>query len=407
MGWRACADWGIIQVMHAVVEHVSEMGARLAATAEESEKLGRLSDESVKLIREAGVMRMLQPADFGGYAAHPRDFAEAVMAVARHCGSTGWVCGVGGVHPWEMALMDRKLQEEVWGEDPDTWIASPYAPQGVAEPADGGYVLKGRWNFSSGTDHAQWVFLGAMLGDGKGGLADPFTHLHVVLPRSDYHVVEDSWDVIGLCGTGSKDVVVDGAFIPAYRAIDSRDVAAGTVAAERAGRTDTVYKMPFWAMFPLGITSAVIGIAEGALAAHLDYQRDRVTQYGTKIKDDPYVLYAISEAASEIAASRAQILDGITRLYDQADAGEKITFEQRSYMRRDQTRCAWRAVAAVDEIFARSGGNAVRKTNVMQRFWRDAHVGLQHAIHVPGSIYHSTALTSLGVEPKGMLRALI
>jgi 3-hydroxy-9,10-secoandrosta-1,3,5(10)-triene-9,17-dione monooxygenase len=64
-------------------------------------------------------------------------------------------------------------------------------------------------------------------------------------------------------------------------------------------------------------------------------------------------------------------------------------------------------VAAVDEIFARSGGNAVRRQNVMQRFWRDAHVGLQHAIHTPGSLYHSTALTSMGIDPQGPLRAMI
>ena len=392
---------------HEVVRQVEEVSALLVATAQETESLGRLSDESVKLVRQAGVMRLLQPEDFGGYAAHPRDFAEAVMAVARNCGSTGWVCGVGGVHPWEMALMDRRLQEEVWGEDPDTWIASPYAAQGIATPVDGGYTLKGHWNFSSGTDHCDWVFLGALVAGPDGEPLQPLKMLHVVLPRSDYTIVPDSWDVIGLCGTGSRDVIVDGAFIPSYRTIDAVEVAEGEKAAERAGRSDTVYRLPFWAMFPLGITAAVVGIAEGALAAHLEYQRERVTAMGTKIKDDPYVLSAISEAAAEIGASRTQLLDGISRVYDKAEAGQAITFEDRAVVRRNQTRCAWRAVAAVDEIFARSGGNAVRRHNVMQRFWRDAHVGLQHAIHTPGSIYHATALTSMGIEPEGPLRALI
>ncbi|MFE3187383.1 acyl-CoA dehydrogenase family protein [Nocardia sp. NPDC059240] len=392
---------------HEVVSRVEELSGQLAATAEETERLGKLSDESVKLIRQAGVMRLLQPTDFGGYAAHPRDFAEAVMAVAKHCGSTGWVCGVGGVHPWEMALMDRRLQNEVWGENPDTWIASPYAAQGVATPVEGGYTLRGRWQFSSGTDHCDWIFLGALVGDADGKPVMPPNVMHVVLPRRDYTIVDDSWDVIGLQGTGSKDIIVDGAFIPDYRTIGMDAVAAGEVAAERAGRTETVYKLPFWAMFPLGITSAVVGIAEGALAAHLDYQRDRVTAMGTRIKDDPYVLSAISEAAADIAASRTQLLDGVSRLYDKADAGQEITFEDRSLVRRNQVRCAWRAVSAVDEIFARSGGNAVRRANVMQRFWRDAHVGLQHAIHTPGSLYHSTALTIMGVEPEGPLRAMI
>ena len=392
---------------HEVVSRVEEIAGRLAATADETERLGKLADESVKLIREAGVMRLLQPIEFGGYAAHPRDFAEAVMAAAKACGSTGWVCGVGGVHPWEMALCDRRLQEEVWGSDPNTWIASPYMPSGVATPTDGGYILSGHWQFSSGTDHCDWIFLGALLGDAEGKPAQPMKGLHVVLPRSDYTIVEDSWDVIGLRGTGSKDIIVDGAFIPAYRTIDAEEVAAVGLAAERAGRTETVYKLPFWSMFPLGITAAVIGICDGALAVHLDYQRDRVMAAGTKVKDDPYTLYAISEAASEIQAARLQLLDGISRLYDLADSGKPITFEDRAVVRRNQVRCAWRAVSAVDEIFARSGGNAVRRNNPLQRFWRDAHVGLQHAIHIPGNAYHATALTQMGVEPQGALRALI
>lgn len=125
------------------------------------------------------------------------------------------------------------------------------------------------------------------------------------------------------------------------------------------------------------------------------------------MKEDPHTLYAISEAASDIQSSRLQLLDGISRLYDLADSGKPITFADRAVVRRNQVRCAWRAVSAVDEIFARSGGNAVRRNNPMQRFWRDAHVGLQHAIHIPGNAYQATALTQMGVEPQGALRALI
>ncbi|HEX4016752.1 MAG TPA: acyl-CoA dehydrogenase family protein [Frankiaceae bacterium] len=394
-------------MVHEVVRRVEELSDRLRKVSGETEALGRLSDESVRVVREAGVMRLLQPPEHGGYAAHPRDFAEAVMAVSKACGSTGWVCGVGGVHPWEMALMDQRLQQEVWGEDPDTWIASPYAPTGIADRVDGGYRLTGRWQFSTGTDHCDWIFLGALVGDGDGGLAQPVTVLHVVLPRADYTIVPDSWDVIGLCGTGSKDIIVDGAFIPGYRTIDVAQVSAGAVAAERAGRSEAVYKLPFWSIFPLGITSAVIGICEGALDAHLDYQRSRISAAGRKLKEDPYSLYAISEASADIAGARVQLIDGISRMHDKLEAGESVTLEERALMRRDQTRCAWRAVAAADQLFQRSGGNAARKGNVMQRFWRDAHVGLQHAIHIPGDIYHASAQIEMGLEPGAGLMPLI
>lgn len=392
---------------HEVVEKIHELGPQFAAAASENERIGRLSDTSVGLIRDAGVMRMLQPAEFGGFAAHPRDFAEAVMAVASYCGSSGWVCGVGGVHPWEMALCDERVRKEVWADDPTTWIASPYMAGGVAVPTAGGYVMSGEWQFSSGTDHCDWIFLGALVGDESGQPVMPPKVMHVILPRKDYTIVDESWDVMGLCGTGSKDIRVDKAFIPDYRTIDAAEVAEGEVAASRAGRSETLYKLPFWAMFPLGITSAVIGICEGLLAEHYRYQADRTMGVGTKVKDDPYTLFAVGEAASEISAARSQLLGGISRAFDQVQAGDTVTFEQRAVLRRDQVRSAWRAVMAADQIFARSGGNAIRRDNPVQRFWRDAHAGLNHAIHVPGTAYHASALTEMGIETAPALRTLI
>ncbi|MEU6201125.1 hydroxylase [Streptomyces sp. NPDC047061] len=391
---------------HEVVERVEQYGPKLAELAAGNEKLGKLSDETVGLLRSAGVLRLLQPVKFGGYAAHPRDFAEAVMAVARHDGAAGWVCGVVGVHPWEAAQMDPRVAQEVWGENQETWIASPYMPNGIAEPVDGGYVLSGRWPFSSGTDHADWVFLGALVGDGKGRPASPPNVLHVILPRSSYEIIDDSWDVIGLCGTGSKDVVVDGAFVPAYRTVGQDEVSAGEAAVGN-GVDEALYRLPFTSMFPLGITSAVIGICEGALDLHLAQQRERVAVTGVQVRDDPYVLYAAGEAAAEIAASRVQLIDGISRVYDRVAAGETVTIEERSDIRRNQVRCAWRAVSALDEIFTRSGGNVIRRGNPLQRYWRDAHVGLAHMIHVPGVAYHANSLAQMGIDLPPQLRVML
>ena len=165
----------------------------------------------------------------------------------------------------------------------------------------------------------------------------PPTVLHVILPRPDYEIVENSWDVIGLSGSGSKDVVVRDAFVPRYRTIDQELVKDG-IAAERVGLTETVYRLPFTAMFPLGITAAVIGICEGALALHLSQQRDRVAVTGLQVRDDPYVLYAAGEAGAEIAASPVQLIDGISRLFAKVEAGQPVTIEDRAVVRRNQVR---------------------------------------------------------------------
>jgi alkylation response protein AidB-like acyl-CoA dehydrogenase len=389
-----------------VIDRVAELADQFREQAVEAEKLGQLPDATVKSMKSIGSIRLLQPKVYGGLEVHPREWAETVMATAALDPAAGWVNGVVGVHPYQFAYADPRVAEEVWGDDVDTWIASPYAPQGIAKPVDGGHVFNGRWQFSSGTDACDWIILGAMVGGADGKPVMPPQILHMILPRKDYEIVADSWDVVGLRGTGSKDVIVKDAFVPAYRTMDGTKVMDGTAQIE-AGMTKTLYKMPWSTMFPLGISSATIGICEGALAAHLDYQRERVSAAGTAIKDDPYVLYSIGEAAAEIDASRQALLANVDKVYDAVDAGHDVSFEERAAVRRSQVRAVWRAVAAVDQIFARSGGNALRMDKPLQRYWRDAHAGMAHAIHTPGTTYHASALSSFGVDPQGPLRALI
>ena len=389
-----------------VLDRLMELADQFSEQAVEAEKLGQLPEATIKNMKAIGSIRLLQPEGHGGLEVHPREFAETVMATAALDPAAGWVNGVVGVHPYQLAYADPRVAAEVWADDVDTWMASPYAPQGVAKPVDGGYVFNGRWQFSSGTDACDWIILGAMVGDADGRPLMPPQVLHMILPRSDYEIVADSWDVVGLRGTGSKDVIVRNAFVPGYRTMDATKVMDGTAQLE-AGMTKTLYKMPWSTMFPLGISSATIGICEGALAAHLDYQRERVSATGTAIKDDPYVLYAIGEAAAEIDASRQSLLANVDKVYDMVDAGHDVTFEERAAVRRSQVRAVWRAVTAVDQIFARSGGNALRMDRPLQRYWRDAHAGMAHAIHVPGTTYHASALSSFGVDPQGPLRAMI
>ncbi|WP_396909011.1 acyl-CoA dehydrogenase family protein [Mycolicibacterium sp.] len=389
-----------------VIDRVRDIADQLRHQGAEAEKIGKLTDETVKMMKSAGNIRLLQPKGHGGLEVHPREFAETVMATAALDPSAGWINGVVGVHPYQLAYANPRVAAEIWADDVDTWVASPYAPQGVATPVDGGYIFNGRWQFSSGTDHCDWIFLGAMLGDADGKPLMPPQMLHMILPRKDYEIVEDSWNVVGLRGTGSKDVIVKDAFVPTYRTMDAMKVMDGTAQRE-AGMTETLYLMPWSTMFPLGISSATIGIAEGALAAALDYQRERVNSSGVAIKDDPYVMYAIGEAAADINAARQELLANADRIYDIVDSGKEVSFEDRAAGRRTQVRAVWRAVSAVDEIFARCGGNAARMDKPLQRYWRDVHVGQAHAIHVPGTVYHASALSSLGVDPQGPLRAMI
>lgn len=406
-----------------VLSRIEVRADAIAAEGPRSEELGRLTDTAAALLRETGVMRMLAPTSHHGYASHPSDWARAVMRLASLDGATGWIAGIVGVHPWELALMPPAIRDLVWGHPdaptahahPDVWVGSPYAPMGTLTPISapdtgeetGEYSFNGHWQFSSGTDHCDWLFLGALATDPHGRPhLDPPQLIHALIPRRDYTIVEDSWDVVGLQGTGSKDITVTDAVIPAAHTLRYDHLVNGTAqAAEHV--TDLVHQMPFSAMFSLGITSAVIGIAEGGLRHHLTAQAARTHITGKSAANDPYAMPAIAAAAADIEASRASLLASIDRIYDDVAAGHRHTFDERVQHRNIQVAAAWRAVRALDDIVARAGGNGMRRHHPLQRFWRDAHMGLTHAIHVPGPVQHAAALASIDAPVPGHLRVMI
>jgi len=204
----------------AVVAAVADLLPAFRQRAQETEDNRVVSAESVKALAETGFFRLLQPASYGGLEADPIAFYTAVRLIASACGSTGWVASVLGVHPWQLALFPEQAQEDVWGADPGTRMSSSYAPTGRARTVEGGHQLDGRWSFSSGCDHTSWVLLGGIVLDDDGKPVDFRTFL---LPASDY-AIDDVWDTVGLRGTGSNDIVVDGAFVPAYRSLSFTDV---------------------------------------------------------------------------------------------------------------------------------------------------------------------------------------
>jgi 3-hydroxy-9,10-secoandrosta-1,3,5(10)-triene-9,17-dione monooxygenase len=373
--------------MHEVRKRVDELAEAFEERAEEADALGRLPDDTAAQLRAAGVIRMLQPRDYGGYESDPMEFFDAVMTVGAHSASAGWVCGVVGVHPFEIAQMHRRVQDEIWAEDPDTWVASPYAPLGRARPVDGGYVFSGRWPFSSGTDHCQWIVLGGMVTDQQGDVGGPDAFRHFVLPRQDYEILHDSWQVVGLKGSGSKDVVIQDAFVPEYRVIDPSDLRDGQ-AAQRSGRADVaLYRMPFHVMFAAAITAGTLGIAEGALAAFVAYTRNRQSVRGGRTSQDPHQLSTLGAAAADIEASRQHFLSDVERMYEVVQAGDRIGVEQKITVRRNQVRASRRAVEAVDALFAHAGGGALRLDNPIQRYWRDVHAAMNHIVNVADPMY--------------------
>ncbi len=381
-----------------VLDKVRELAPVLRERAAAAEEARRLPDESVKELKDTGIVRLLQPKRFGGYEADPRLFYESLFAVAAACGSTGWVSGVVGVHPWQIALFPDQVQHEVWDDDPDTWVSSSYMPGGRMTPAEGGYVLNGRWSFSSGCDHCQWAILGVMLDRGEGSAPEMW---NVLIPRTDYRI-EDVWNVMGLCGTGSNDIIVEDLFVPAYRTINLVKMFGWESPGLEVNKSP-LYRMPFGTMFANAITGAIIGMAEGILAENLAYTKARVSKSWGKATDDPYTVAALGRAASEVDACRTQLLRNIGDMYDTVLKAEPITLESRSRARRDQVQGTARAITAIDEIFDRSGAGTISLSNPIQRLWRDAHAGRHHTVNSVDRSLHSYGMTVMEFPPTDVM----
>jgi 3-hydroxy-9,10-secoandrosta-1,3,5(10)-triene-9,17-dione monooxygenase len=359
--------------------HVRALVPTLRERATACEALRRVPDETFKEFQALGLLRALQPKRWGGFELDPWTFYEAVMEVSAACASSGWVLGVVGVHNWQLGLFPEQAQADVWRDDSSVQISSSYAPTGKVERVAGGFRVSGRWSFSSGCDHCDWVFLGGMA-PGDGPVPDMRTYL---LPRSDYRI-DDNWRVSGLCGTGSKDIVVEGAFVPEHRT--HRFVDAFMLNSPgQSLNTGALYRLPFGCVFSSAIAAPAIGVAHGALSQFAQATRTRVSAVGggARVSEDPFVQSRLAEAALAIDAARESMRRDWSELVSFAQAGSAIPMTSRIRTRFDATQAVARGVHAVDRLFEASGGRAIFLDNPIQRAFRDVHAMRAHAFNNP------------------------
>ena len=379
-----------------VLTAIDEFTAKAAAARAGDRRPAPAADATVSELQEIGFFRLLQPEQWGGMQTDPALFYEAVRRLASACGSTGWVSSIIGVHNWHIALFDQKAQEEVWGEDSNVRISSSYAPMGAGTVVDGGYIVNGSWNWSSGSDHATWTFVGGpVIKDGK-----PVDFGSFLIPRTEYDI-DDVWHVVGLKGTGSNTLVVKDVFVPRHRFLSYKAMNDRTAAGLQTN-TAPVYKMPWGTVHPTTISAPIVGMAYGAYESHVEHQGQRVRAAfaGEKAKDDPFAKVRIAEAASDIDAAWRQLMGNVSDEYALLSNGQEIPFDLRARARRDQVRATGRAIASVDRLFEASGATALANSAPIQRFWRDAHAGRVHAANDPERAYLIFGNHEFGLPPQ-------
>ena len=339
----------------------------LAERAKQTNDARRVLPETIEDFHKAGLFRMLQPARWGGHESDLETFFQVQATLAEGCPSSAWVFGVVSVHSWQLALFAEEAQRDVWGPNPKALIASSYAPTGKVEVVEGGYQLSGRWSFSSGSDNCDWIFLG-------GNAPEMRTFM---LPRSDYEI-EDNWNVAGLKGTGSKDIVVEGAFVPAYRTHDLMDGFRVTSPGNETNNA-TLYHVPFGQVFVRSVSTTAIGIARAALNIFVETAKTRIAAVDkAKVALDPTAQRACAEAKVLIDDVCLRLDHNARTLMEYAEEGEVPPIELRVQYRLDSANAVRRCVEAVDILFAASGGRAIFEDNPIQRFFQDIHAANAH-----------------------------
>lgn len=381
----------------AYLDAVRSVLPSIRGRAREAEDLGRMPEATVRELDEIGVFRGLQPRRWDGLELDPKTFFESIMLIGSACGSAGWVAGVVGVHPWEVALLPDQAQREIWGENPRTRLSSSYAPTGQVRRVEGGFVLSGCWRFSSGVDLCDWAILGGVP-EGEG---EPETRAFVV-SRADFTVDQESWQVAGLRGTGSKSVQVEDAFVPDYRCHRLADAARGLNPGCELN-DGPLYRLPWLnGIFSSGIAAPAIGAATGALESYIEQNRTRVGAYGgPPVAENPAVHRRLANALAEVDGERIRMRATWDDFLAIATSGRRVPLEAELRHRYDTAHAMTKSLAAVLDVFAIAGGSAMLVTNPLQRFLRDLLAMRNHPMGALEQTATRYARVKLGLPANG------
>ena len=380
-----------------LLQRARDMVPALKARAKACTRARNVPAETIAEMKAAGFFRILQPEKFGGYEMHPNAFFEVQKVLAEGCMSTGWMYGVLGCHPYEMALFHEQAQEEAWGADPDMLVWSPYQPVGKVTHVEGGFRLSGRWGFSTGSVHSGWILLGAFCPPKEDGT--PAEMRTFLLPRSDYEIDEDAWHTFGLQGTGSHDIIVEDAFIPEYRTHRSID---GFLCQNPGQEVNTgpLYRLPWAQVFTRSVSTAAFGGAQAAINAGLAIMQDRVsTNTGKASKQDPILHAALARAISEKQEMETTLRLTFDELMGYAERGEPIPMEKRAFFTYQSSTVVRRLARLIDDVVQLFGGRAIYMTSEIIQPWLDLHAGRAHVANDPNNRTGDAIGTMLGEQP--------
>ena len=359
--------------------------ARLGELGLQGRSQRQVPVESMDILKASGFMRAVLPDRWGGLEVTPQEFFAASLKVAEQDMSTAWVAGILAVHAYQLALMSEQALEDVYSAGPDTLISSSYNPAGGrVRVCDGGFMLSGRWGWSSGSAHCTWVLLGAIV-PGEG-------YRTFLVPRADY-AIEDTWFVYGLQATGSNDIVIDRpVFVPDYRTHRQMD---GFNCVHN--QPNPVYGIPWAQMFIRVVSTPAIGAAKHAVDIFTGNASASSTD-PTKLLGDPDITRRVAETINDIDEAETVMFRNFDLMLDAVVRGDAIPMVDRVRYRYQAALVVRKMAAAVDRLFEVAGGRSVFDGAAMQDIWRDVHIAGAHVANNPTAFARNLGAMALGAD---------
>jgi len=371
----------------------------LAGRAQKCEDARVLLPENEKLLHEAGLFRFQQPRRFGGMELPFQAVVDIVAELARGCPSTAWNVGNLGCHHWILGYYDPRTQHEVWDENPDALIASSIAlAAGRGQRTKDGFIVSGKWPFSSGVDNSTWNMLAVTVYEDKTAVDWRLC----LVPKSDYTVI-DTWYAMGMVGTGSKDIEVKEVFVPERRALALARCRGGLDHPGGEYNPGPLFRIPIVAAAGHPLSATALGAAEGAFHHVQNSFKTRMGTYtGAKVSDFQAVQVKLARARCLIDSARYLMRESAVFFQEQAERGAIPDLETKLRLRAQNAFAVAQSREAVETLWSFYGANAIYTRDPLQRFLRDTQAIAQHFsfnFDIAGSAFGTVALGGKYANP--------
>lgn len=356
------------------VEHAKGLFSSIRSRSIQSEELRHQPPETISEIIQSGLVRSLVPERWGGHELSWKTLAATSKEVAKADPSAGWCYALLLLHSWMAAFFPDQAQADIWLDNPNACIASSLnpSPDMQISKVEGGYRLSGKWGFSSGITHSDWVLIIVPVPQFDGG-QEKKVHYFLV-PKSDMKV-HDTWHVIGLRGTGSNVIELTDVFVPEHRTMELDPWNTLGITPGMQVNTVPLYRIQLSAIMPATLVSVILGATIGAY----ELWRDTVigkgkTRGGVRVAEQTHQQIRLAKMATKIEAANALLFNSI----EIVESGGLLDYLQRVRVRCNYAYCVELCTEVMESMFLTSGAATSAESNLLQMYWRDIHAGAQH-----------------------------